>query len=193
MSKGGRRRQAKKERPGATYGHAPQRISRAAKLFLASVGFVATVLGIISFTMMLGPKISVFVGPVLDSRNPFKSPLIIKNEGYVSVRIRYALNVRELIQEVELGSRRVILRTDFEQNPRKANVVSTLRPNHSQPIELEDIFIGLGKVHIDRVELRIRTWARHWSWPYEKEETFLFRLRKDHDGRYIWFQYALTQ
>jgi hypothetical protein len=153
------------------------------KKAIAVLVFLITVA---SFIFLIYPRIYVYPGTSLDLSNPFKTPFIIKNDGYLPIQnIHYELNVVKVTTNVGFLSRNNVLKF--------ADTIYNLNPNRSSPIFIsigarfgENIYITYADIHI------VLTYTPFWV-PYTITDNIRFKTMRKSNGEYVWLEYHIEQ
>ncbi|MGD0236444.1 MAG: hypothetical protein ABSC55_18135 [Syntrophorhabdales bacterium] len=159
---------------------------------------VSVFLGIITvsgFLFLVYPRVSVYPGEILDPHDPFQTPFIISNDGYLPLQdIRYSL----VMEEVKFGPS-----TDPNDNL-EGTVASSifnigswtihkLGVNKTSSITFKDVFKNILHVvppnsYLKSAVLDINLACNPYVIPYVFKENFRFRVARKTNGEYVWFE-----
>ena len=161
-------------------------IWRGAKNILGSRRFwVVFMLTIGSSLYFLRPRISIYPGESLNWHNPFSTPFIIKNDGYLPVLdLHYSLKYEDI--ELKSGS------TLHKNTPALIGRITELKGDRSHPI-----FLGRSiEIPPDQVKAVIIFFTlsyRPFLIPYTFTEDTRFKTEMKTTGEYVWFKYHGNQ
>ena len=133
----------------------------------------------------LWPRISIYPGESLNRYNPFATPFIIKNDGYLPVLdLHYSLKYEDI--ELKSGS------TLHENASALIARITELKGDRSHAI-----FLGRStKIPPDQVKAAIIFFTlsyRPFLVPYTFTEGIRFKTEMKATGEYVWFKYHGNQ
>jgi hypothetical protein len=145
------------------------------------VGAVSFLIGIAGFLFLVYPRISVYPGISLDLRNPFQTPFMIKNDGYLPLyNIKYSL----IAERMELVNGTTFINSGGSIN----NTVDKLSPNKSSALFMNRIF-AMPPNFVKYARVFIHVTYRPFLMPFTFTEHIRFKTEINANGEYVWFEF----
>ncbi len=149
------------------------------KIILIFLTVVSFLLGLFVYY----PSNSISPGQTLDPYNPFKTPFILKNNGYLFIKnINYSLKVTK----VELISGGIF------ENGSITNVINSfipkIRSGRSSPIDISR-HIALPPNYIKTAEIYLKWSYNSFHIPYTFNDSIRFKTHRNTKGEYFWIEY----
>ncbi|MCK5538094.1 MAG: hypothetical protein KAI79_14810 [Bacteroidales bacterium] len=152
--------------------------------FLKKIGggllFVISILGLLSL-FTIWPRISISTSTALDPHNPFKTPFIVKNDGYLSLyNIKYSLTAELL----EMTNGTILNNCGSASN----GIIERLRPNSGSTLFVDKIFsVSNDKVKTAKILVNITYKPISFiSFTFTQQNRFI--IKKNANDEYIWFE-----
>lgn len=172
-----------KKHPKKSSKKVSRQVSRSLKDILRhirlSVILVLSCLGILANVVVFWPRISVDPSVMFDSRNPFQSTFLVKNDGYLfCYSVHYSLNAKK----VELTGHNVLSNiglSGFDDD------IDSLCPNDSSTISLKHT-IGAPPYSIESAEIYIDLLYKPLWLPFSFHNSYRFKADKMANGDYFW-------
>lgn len=144
----------------------------------AIVSFSITLAGLL---FLLYPRVSVYPGESLDPYDPFQTPFIIKNDGYVPLlNIEYVLGI-EKIENIWGGGIQTLGLS------RSNSEIPKLSPNKSSTIIMN--LLKFPPKSVKYAEIYVIIKYRPYLIPFTFTEIVRFKADIKTSGEYVWFQY----
>jgi hypothetical protein len=138
-------------------------------------------IGVLGFLFVVWPRVSVSPGEVFELYDPFKTPFVIKNDGYLPItNINYSLAVDNAEFEREISFTNVSF-LNFGDS------ISKLAANRSSAIFIRRT-IGMPPGYLKSAEVNIVLNYKPYLIPYTFKETFRFKTEKKTSGAYVWLE-----
>ena len=103
------------------------------------LGLISSLVGIAGFLFLVYPRISVSPGTSLDLNNPFQTPFILKNDGYLSIfDINYSLGI-ENVEDVNHN----VFSGGMMGGVPKMDTIPQLNPNKTTALFISSTFVAL--------------------------------------------------
>jgi hypothetical protein len=165
--------------------HLPQKTTRQKlrRAPLMIIGLVSSLLGIFGFLFLVYPRVSVYPGESLNSHDPFQTPFIFKNDGYLPIfDINYVLNPEEV---EDMRHNRIIGGTIGGMS----NMVSIpkLNPNKTSPLFINHAIVTPPD-SIKYASIYISIKYRPFLIPFTFTEKIRFKAERKNTGEYIWLE-----
>jgi len=148
---------------------------------LMMLGLISSLVGIFGFLFLVYPRISLYPGEALNSYDPFQTPFILKNDGYLPIYdVDYSLNV----EKMEDINHNTFTNCTFLWNK---NRLPKLNPNKTsalfinRTIKEPDNFIKFSEVHVS-------VKYRPFLVPFSFTENIRFKTEIKNNGEYIWLE-----
>lgn len=147
------------------------------------LGLISSLVGIVGFLFLVYPRISISPGTPLDLSNPFQTPFILKNDGYLSIfDINYSLgieNVEDMNHNVFSGG--------MIGGVSKMNTIPRLNPNKTSALFISSTFVGPPNF-IKHANIYISIKYRPFLVPFSFTENIRFKTERKNTGEYIWLE-----
>jgi hypothetical protein len=149
------------------------------RMVIGILGFALTFFGCLFYVY---PRISIHPGETLDPSDPFKTPLVIKNDGYLPIR-----NIRYLMtdQTVELINNNHISGNTLDVYQ---EAINELKANRSTSIDIKR-FISVPPSSIVSAEFVLDLKYKPCLIPYNFNERLRFKAERKVSGEYVWMEY----
>lgn len=147
------------------------------------IGLISSLLGIFGFLFLVYPRVSVYPGESLNSHDPFQTPFIFKNDGYLPIfDINYVLNP----EEVEDIRRNRIIGGTIGGMSNMANIPK-LNPNKTSPLFINHTIV-MPPDSIKYASIHISIKYRPFLVPFIFTEKIRFKVERKNTGEYIWLE-----
>lgn len=184
-----------KEYPKQLQSGEPQKIPKYLRIPKTIVAIVSFLIAFGGFLFLIWPRISVYPNESLDPYKPFKTPFVIKNDGYLAIRsINYSfvLNKVEtenylLFENIEVGTPAVI----SELGPNRTSVVDLRFINRS--IRTRDESKKIIDLPVKSADLHVKLTYKPYLIPYTFTDNIRFKTYIKTNGEYIWLQYHSSE
>jgi hypothetical protein len=145
-----------------------------------NIGLISLLITLLAFLFLVYPRIYLSPGDSLNTRNPFKTPFILKNDGYLNIyNIDYTLSM-EYIEDISAnqfaGSMSPIKKT-----------ISKLNPNLSSVIFIDNL-MSVPDGYIKEARILINVTYRPSFVPFTFTKSFRFKTEIKNTGEYVWFE-----
>jgi hypothetical protein len=152
----------------------------AKKLFSSILFWLLTCISIIGFIFLVYPRISVYPGESLNHSNPFETPFIIKNDGYLPINnILYHLNVTDS----KIGN--LTLRGELIKG--EIQKIHKLSANSTSTVIIRNV-ISMPPNIVRAAEIRISLEYKPFILPLQfGPKDFCFNNEIKSNGEYVWF------
>ena len=150
---------------------------------LMMLGLISSLVGIFGFLFLVYPRISLYPGESLNSHDPFQTPFILKNDGYLPIYdVDYSLNV-EKMEDINHNTfaNVTIMGVSNMRNIPKLNPNKTSALFINRTIKEPDNFIKFSEVHIS-------VKYRPFLVPFSFTENIRFKTEIKSNGEYIWLE-----
>ena len=148
-----------------------------------SLGIISFVLSLLAFLFLVYPRISLSPGQSLNTHDPFQTPFIIKNDGYLPLyNIDYLLNL-ESMEDINHNR----FTNNIIGQPSRG-IIAELKPNRTSSIFINRAVVAPPN-HIKYVEATIRITYRPFLVPFNFTENIRFKTERNNNGEYIWFEF----
>jgi hypothetical protein len=129
------------------------------------------------------PRVSLYPGETLDSHDPFQTPFIIKNDGYLPLyNIDYLLNIEKM---EDINQNQFINVTIGQPN---RGIIPKLNPNKASTLFINRTVVAPPN-HIKYMEANIRITYRPFLVPFNFTENIRFKTERKSNGEYVWLEY----
>jgi hypothetical protein len=159
------------------------------KVFASLLFWLIFFITVGSFSFLDYPRVSVHPSSILNPNDPFQTPFILKNDGYLPIHdIHHSIS----LESVEVGQtlRRVYSGVDETHIPR-------LAPSRSSTISLkpfidllkQTVGISLPPKSVTSAEIYIDVSYRPYLTPYTFTDRIRFKADISSTGEYVWSEY----
>lgn len=168
------------QHPKETVQHTPAKMPSKLKLVRAAIGFLLAISGLL---FALHPRYSVDRDETYDPRNPFENPLVITNNGYFPLELKYSITIPKF---------KDIFENSYSNIQMHGFTVESLNSDRKVPIDLSKVIkTNIPNFVVSAMDLKIDMNAqtklfKFIKYPYVKKESIHFKLRRSFDGKYIW-------
>ena len=147
-----------------------------------SLEILSFLIGVAGFLFLVYPRLSVYPSDPLDAHNPFKTPFIIKNDGYLSIQdISYSLSPEHFqINGVSITGPDTFLESTFNQQ------IDSLKPNNTTIISIDSFVVLPDTVDVARLSLNIN--YRPYLIPFKMMTRRKFTATRKNTGEYVWLE-----
>lgn len=157
-----------------------QKNRRVLPMTIGLISFVATILCLL---FVVYPRVSVYPGESLNSHDPFQTPFIFKNDGYLPIfDINYVLNP----EEVEDMRRNRIIGGTIGGMSNMASIPK-LNPNKTSPLFINHTIV-MPPDSIKYASIHISIKYRPFLVPFTFTEKIRFKAERKNTGEYIWLE-----
>lgn len=157
-----------------------QKNRRVLPMTIGLISFVATILCLL---FVVYPRVSVYPGESLNSHDPFQTPFIFKNDGYLPIfDINYVLNP----EEVEDMRRNRIIGGTIGGMSNMASIPK-LNPNKTSPLFINHTIV-MPPDSIKYASIHISIKYRPFLVPFTFTEKIRFKVERKNTGEYIWLE-----
>jgi len=147
------------------------------------LGLISSLVGIFGFLFLVYPRISLHPGESLNSHDPFQTPFILKNDGYLPIfNIDYELNPEEI---KDMRRNRIIGGTIRGMSNMKN--ISKLNPNKTSPLFISRTIV-MPPDSIQYAVIQISIKYRPFLVPFTFSEKIRFKVERKNTGEYIWLE-----
>lgn len=137
---------------------------------------------VIGLLFLIWPRLSVYPGQTVDPYKPFKTPFIVKNDGYLPIaNIKLSMLVKDV--KTADGSVGGIGSRDGAKN--KEDYIPVLRRDASYPFHIKQAG-GIAPSSLQSEDVEIIISYRPYLIPFTLTETKSFETAKDISGKYYW-------
>jgi len=144
------------------------------------IGIISFVIGVAGFLFLVYPRISVYPGTSLNLRNPFQTPFMIKNDGYLPLySIKYSLIAEKM--ELVNGS------TFTNSGGTTGNIIGKLSPNKSSALFMNRIF-SMPPDSVKYAHIFVHVTYKPYLVPFTFTESIRFKTERKTNGEYVWFE-----
>jgi hypothetical protein len=191
MGKRGKKSISKKTKEPRQRGRQqPSQTSTAKKLLkylTSTTAIVSFLIGVVGFLFVVYPRISVHPGESLDPYNPFATPFLIKNDGYLPVRdVHYSITPRNIKFIVPGGEATLMGESDnvFIESSVTAKI-PLLKSNRSTTIFVPP---PTEKMVVTSADILINLTYQSYLVPYAFSEKHRFISTVKKTGEYVWLE-----
>jgi hypothetical protein len=157
-----------------------QKNRRVLPMTIGLISFVATILCLL---FVVYPRVSVYPGESLNSHDPFQTPFIFKNDGYLPIfDINYVLNP----EEVEDMRRNRIIGGTIGGMSNMASIPK-INPNKTSPLFINHTIV-MPPDSIKYASIHISIKYRPFLVPFTVTEKIRFKAERKNTGEYIWLE-----
>ena len=160
------------------------------KVFTSLLFWLIFLITVCSFLFLAYPRVSVYPGKTLNPNDPFQTPFILKNDGYLPINeIHYSLS----LENVGFGQGNTLPRAYSGINE---TLIPSLAPNRSSTVSLEP-FIDLLKQSfgivlpprsVTSAQIYIDLSYRPYLIPYNFTDRIRFKTGIGGTGEYVWLK-----
>ena len=144
------------------------------------VGAISFLIGVAGFLFLIYPRFSVYPGTSLDLHNPFKTPFMIKNDGYLPL---YSVKYSLIAEKMEL----VNGVTFTNSGGSTGSTIEKLSPNKSSALFMNRIF-AMPPNFVKYARIFIHITYKPFLVPYTFTEKIRFKTEINNNGEYVWFE-----
>ena len=159
------------------------------KVFASALFWLIFSITVASFLFLAYPRVSVHPSKILNPNDPFQTPFILKNDGYLPIHdIHHSLS----LENVEVGQtlRHVYSGIDETHIPRLAsNGSSTISLRPFIDLLKQTIGISLPPKSVRSAEIYIDLSYRSYLIPYTFTDRIRFKADISSTGEYVWSEY----
>jgi len=163
--------------PQSTHSH--NKLQHVIRSGLKLVGWVGGPLAIVAFLLAFYPRLDVDFGDIVESKNPFMTPLIVKNVGRLNIK---NINLSWYMDDVFMSGERYIGKLSLEADK---NFVHILSPGEKTKINW--IFpINMSGIEVERANTIVRV-EYESIWPihnFIKEQRYITQTNQR--GELVW-------
>lgn len=171
----GRRRIA--EEKGREIPEASQEYRRGRKML---TGLTYLLLGVAFLFLIACPRLSLSIGRSIDRRDPFLTPFIFKNDGYLPLyNVRYSLVIEDMSGDI--GTLHGTISKTGEN-------IKKLKPRKSTTISLNKIILTDIPKPINFATIHISVTCRPSLIPFRFSRDIRLRTERMETGRYVWLE-----
>lgn len=146
------------------------------------LGLISFLVGIFGFLFLVYPRIALYPGESLNSHNPFQTPFIIKNDGYLPIfNVDYLLNVENM---EDINKNRITIGSTDQSN---RGVIARLNPNKTSALFINRTVV----VPLDYIKyIEANIIIKYKLFPVSPifTEKIRFKTERKNTGEYIWFE-----
>jgi hypothetical protein len=159
------------------------------KVFASVLFWSILSITVAGFLFLAYPRVSVRPGSILNPNDPFQTPFILSNEGYLPIDdIRHSLS----LERIEIGQtlQHVYSGVDETRIPRLArNRSSTIPLKPFIDLLKQTVGISLPPKSITSAEIYIDLSYRPYLIPYTLTDRIRFKANISGTGEYVWSEY----
>lgn len=145
-----------------------------------SLEIISFLIGLAGIFFVVYPRFSVSSGTPLDVHNPFKTPFIIKNDGYLPMfNVKYSLTAEKMVTDVA-----TFTNCGFSNN----NIIEKLSSNKSSTLFVDRIF-SMPPNSVKSAIVFINVTYRPFLVPFTFTENIRFKTEINTKNEYVWFEY----
>ena len=146
-----------------------------------SLEIISFLIGLVGVLFVVYPRFSVSPGTALDMNNPFKTPFMVKNDGYLPMfNVKYALTAEKM--ELVGGA------TFTNCGGSTGNTIEKLSINKSSAFFIDRIF-SMPPNLVKSAVIFISVTYRPFLVPFTFTENVRFKAEINAKKEYVWFEY----
>lgn len=145
-----------------------------------SLEIISFFVGLIGILFVIYPRFSVSPGTPLDMNNPFKTPFMVKNDGYLPMfNVKYALTAEKMA---------LTNGTTFTNCGSTGNTIEKLNINKSSAFFIDRVF-SMPPNLVKSAVIFISVTYRPFLVPFTFTENVRFKTEINAKKEYVWFEY----
>ena len=141
---------------------------------------MSVIFGIIAFVLLLVPRVTLEIGPSLDSRNPFKDIIYMVNNGYFKV-----IEIKSFLANgymKDINQNNIII---GELSGYKDSYIQSLLPDQKAALKIDNAF-NVPPNYIQRAEFDFVLNFKFCPLPIKCKRLFRIKTERTYDNKLIW-------